>query len=112
MQDFLNFAERFWSVTSLILGGIGTSILGFIKWRHSKKEAERTSTEMLYEQLELLKQKVILQVAREVEQATELAEKTRIITEFAKHCPDCYEKFMVQYNSLNKISDEESRKPS
>jgi hypothetical protein len=86
MSDFLTNAQQF-GVLVTTLGGV---VAGFFRWKAKKKE----STSMLYEQLEKLKLKVILQVSKEVEQATELSEKEKIIADFKIHCPDCWASFI------------------
>lgn len=95
MNEILTFIKDFWEVLLLISGGIGS----FLKW----KSSQRKSTEMLYDELEKLKQKVILQVSKEIEQATELAEKQRILLSLQQHCPECYRE------ALKNIQNEEDK---
>lgn len=86
MSEFLELIRQFWHVLVMIGGGIGA----YFRWKATRQK----STVMLYDELEKLKQKVIIQVSREVDQASELAEKNRIIEEFKTHCPDCYSSFI------------------
>ena len=92
MSEFLELAKQFWAFIVAIGGGVAA----YFRW----KSTRRKSTTMLYDELEKLKQKVILQVAREVDQASELAEKNRIIEEFKLHCPDCYASFIAKQTEL------------
>lgn len=91
MNEIFETLQQFWALIIAIGGGVVT----FFQW----KSTRRKSTTMLYDELEKLKQKVILQVSREVEQASELAEKSRIIEEFKIHCPDCYSSFIEKFDS-------------
>ena len=106
MTEILKILNDFWA----LLIPIGGSVMGYLKWKNNKliqernfenserkrekeeKENELQSTQMMYDELERIKQKLILQVNKEVDQATELAEKKRIIAEFRIQCPDCYVK--------------------
>jgi len=98
MNELIEIAKNFWGLILLVSGGIG----GYFKYKNNQKVAKYKSTEMLYEELERLKQKVILQVSREVDQASELAEKKRLIEEFKLKCPGCYsEHFAKNYEDGN-----------
>lgn len=89
-MNVLDMIEKFWGLIVAIGGGVAA----YFRWRSSRQK----STKMLYDELEKLKQKVILQVAREVEHASELAEKQRIIDGLRLHCPDCYKSFLKNYD--------------
>ena len=86
MNELLITLKEWWGLIVMIGGGIG----GYFRWKASRDK----SSNMLYEQMEKLKQKVILQVEREVQQETEIAEKDRIIEGLKRHCPDCYDKYI------------------
>ena len=90
MGDITQFIKSIWGLVSLIATGIGA----FFTWRQRKKVQSRKSSQMLYEELERLKLKVIAQVHNEVNQATEIAEKNRLIAELKAHCPECYKSFL------------------
>lgn len=109
MNEILNFLNDFWGLLVPVAG----SVMGYLKWKNNvlikerefensererekaEKENELQSTAMLYDELERIKQKLILQVNKDVDRATELAEKRRIIEEFRIHCPECYRQFIT-----------------
>jgi uncharacterized membrane protein affecting hemolysin expression len=94
--------KEYWQFAVGVITAIGV-VIRFI-WNRQKKSQESTS--MLYEQLEELKKKVILQVAADVARATELAEKQKIIEGLRLHCPECYDSFLnTQKHDSDKRSD-------
>lgn len=93
--NILKLIEEFWTLIVAIAGGIG----GYITW--SKKQKQ--STMMLYDELEKLKQKVVIQVSREVQQANLIAEKEEILNKLRLNCPECYEKIIFK-NGGNKTN--------
>lgn len=82
MTEFLVFFKDFWEILLLVATGIG----GYLKWRTTR----RKSTDMLYDEMEKLKQLVIKQVANDVTHAMELSEKNRLLAELELKCPSCY----------------------
>lgn len=109
MDGLLEQITDWWGFLVAIGGAIGAVIRWSLSQRKSKRlleEEERKTTEMLYQQLYKLKQKVILNVEREVSHATELAEKNRIIQELRQHCPDCYDSY------IKKKSEDGRQEPS
>jgi Flp pilus assembly protein TadB len=83
--------------TKLLIGlvtGLITSGITFFTWRSKRKKAEKTSSQLLYKELEELKIKVISQVSREVNLATDNEKKRLIIEKFKLACPDCYASFI------------------
>lgn len=82
-----------------VLAGVGTTIAGVLGWLSVRKKKKDDSTQMLYDQLEALKKKVILQVATEVAQATEIGERDKIIEGLKRHCPECYDRFIENQES-------------
>ena len=96
----LDTLKEWWGLFVLVASGIGALLRFFWQRGTSRRTAEKARREnmnMLYAQLEELKKKVILNVAKEVAQATELAEKQRIIDGLRLHCPECYEVFMRNF---------------
>ena len=81
---------EYWVLAVAIGGGIGRLIM----WVYSRKKDRAKSSDLLYNQLEQLKTRVILQVAVEVQQATELGEKQKMIDGLKTHCSDCYERYL------------------
>lgn len=86
MREIIKLATDFWELIAVILSGLG-GVFAFLKKRKS-------STSLLYQELERLKIQVIEQVQLDVKQAQQLAEKQQIINELKTRCPDCYEKFI------------------
>lgn len=86
MNDFLKLVQEFWVVLTMLATGVGS----FLAWRQKKKNEEKTSASLLFEQLEKLKKKIIIQVNNEIEHAKSNAEKEKIIFMLRTHCPDCY----------------------
>ena len=99
MNELLIFLEKFWALIVPICIGIGSAYEWNRRRKAGIKKAEKQSTEMLYVELEDLKQKVINQVSREVDLATKLSEKETIIMLLAQHCPDCYKRVIDKINS-------------
>lgn len=94
MNDFLKLIQEFWVVLTMIATGAGS----FLAWRNKKKNEEKTSASLLFEQLEKLKKKIIVQVNNEIEHAKSNAEKEKIIIMLKSHCPDCYNAVMLKMN--------------
>ena len=90
-KELFEVFSEFWALFLAVASGVG----GYFTWRSKRQK----STLMLYNELEKLKQKVILQVAREVEQANILAEKEAIINQLRLKCPECYNKFIAKQKS-------------
>lgn len=87
MQNLVKIIEDFWELITLTLTGLG-GIFAFLK-------KQKSSTTLLYDELEKLKIQVIQQVQRDIDNAKELAEKEQIINELKAKCPDCYRKFIL-----------------
>lgn len=87
MQNLVKIIEDFWELITLTLTGLG-GIFAFLK-------KQKSSTALLYDELEKLKIQVIQQVQRDIDNAKELAEKEQIINELKAKCPDCYRKFIL-----------------
>ena len=87
MQSLVKIVEDFWELITLTLTGLG-GIFAFLK-------KQKSSTALLYDELEKLKIQVIQQVQRDIDNAKELAEKEQIINELKAKCPDCYRKFIL-----------------
>lgn len=100
-SELLAHIKQYWEFIVLFASGVA----GGIKWLTVRKKNKDTSLSMLYEQLEDLRKKVIIQVEESVKSAEELAEKRRIINEFKAHCPECYERFI---DETNKDENEEN----
>lgn len=86
MQNIIKIVNEFWELIAITLSGLG-GVFAFLK-------KQKSSTAMLYEELERLKIQVITQVQMDVKQAQELAEKQQIINELKARCPDCYNEFI------------------
>lgn len=96
MNDLLQNLQNWWAFILAIGGGIGT----YLKWRANRN----SSRELLYEQLEKLKKKLIEQVERDIESAQKLKEKEmaiierdNILSRLREQCPDCYQKYVERY---------------
>lgn len=87
--NFIELFEKFWGVIVALAGGAA----GFLQWNQSRK----SSTDLLYSQLEELKIQVIAQVSRDISKATEISQKQRIINEFKLHCPGCYSELLEKF---------------
>ena len=101
MIALLDIASSAWA----LLATVATAIGGAIKWYFNHKRAtaqakiaakalSRSSTDMLYDQLEELKKALIARVEKDIERATSVAEMQHILEVFKIHCPDCYETVM------------------
>ena len=88
MQNLVKIVNDFWELISLSLAGIG-GVFAFLK-------KQKSSTALLYQELERLKIQVIAQVQRDIDNAKEIAEKQQIINELKAKCPDCYRKFVEE----------------
>lgn len=88
MQNLIKIVNEFWELITITLTGIG-GIFAFLK-------KQKSSTALLYEELEKLKVQVIQQVQKDIDNAKELAEKEQIINELKAKCPDCYRKFILK----------------
>ena len=86
MQNLVKIVNDFWELIAITLSGLG-GLFAFLK-------KQKSSTAMLYEELERLKIQVITQVQMDVKQAQELAEKQQIINELKSRCPDCYNEYI------------------
>jgi len=86
-----------WGVIVLIATGIGSFIGAYLKWQSNKNK----STTLLYEELENLKKKIILQVPKEIEAAHTIAQQNFLLAELEKHCPDCYNKIKSKNNGTS-----------
>ena len=86
--------KNYWELIIAVFTGLG-SLVG---WLIRRKKNKQTSTQMLYEQMEVLKKKIILQTANEITHATAIAEKDRIIENLRVHCPECYIAVMDRLN--------------
>ena len=91
MTDLIKILSDGWALIAIVTAGFGGT-LTFINKR-------RTSTDLLYIQLEKLKIQVIEQVNRDVELIHEMAEKDKIVNRLKLHCPECYKKFIQSYDS-------------
>jgi hypothetical protein len=89
----------FTEIITMIRESIAAITLGFTAlgiWWKFKKDKD-ASTEMLYTELEKLKQKVIIQVGKDVENAISLSQKDKIIEGLKDHCTDCYDSYMEKH---------------
>lgn len=86
MQNLVKIVNDFWELIAITLSGLG-GLFAFLK-------KQKSSTAMLYEELERLKIQVITQVQMDVKKAQELAEKQQIINELKSRCPDCYNEYI------------------
>ena len=86
MQNLVKIVNDFWELIAITLSGLG-GLFAFLK-------KQKSSTAMLYEELERLKIQVITQVQMDVNQAQELAEKQQIINELKSRCPDWYNEYI------------------
>lgn len=105
----LETLKEWWALVAVMASGLGAVFNFFLnrgKHKRNLAKAQRESTAMLYEQLEELKKKVILSVAKEVSQTEEIAEKQKIIEGLRLHCPECYDSFMNKYITLNDESED------
>jgi tRNA G26 N,N-dimethylase Trm1 len=88
-MDLLNTLEKYWQFIVVVTGSGG--IAGLIKYYYEYQANRKTSIELLYEELEKLKLRVIIQISKEVEHANELSEKNLILLKLKEKCPDCYQ---------------------
>ena len=85
LKSLLEILQDLWALIAAVITAI---VAGYWKWRSSRSK----STQMLYNELENLKQKIILQISKEVEQSTTIAKQENLLNELKSHCPECYEK--------------------
>ena len=61
-MDLLNKLREYWEFILIVTGSGG--IAGLIKYYYTFKAERKSSIDMLYDELEKLKQRVILQIAK------------------------------------------------
>lgn len=103
MTTVIDAITNFWQLASAIAIGVGSVITWTVRHKQSrskaKAEAEKlkaSSEGLMEDQLEKLKKALILQVQRELEQATTVAELNHIIDVFKLHYPENYESVMTK----------------
>jgi len=100
MNDLLKLTQEFWVVLTMVATGIGS----FLAYRRKKKVEADTSAALLFEELEKLKKKIIVQVNNEIEHAKSNAEKEKIIIMLKAHCPDCYNEVISKIRNNDKAT--------
>jgi len=131
MNEFSNFIKDFWVAILPVLSAIAISVRWFLerkdKNRKIKVEDEaalkeyqeneelnkvkienelQSSTELLIDQLENLKKKIVISFTNEIRIAESNAEKSRFIMMLQKHCPECYEEVKEKIKYLDTKSKE------
>jgi len=97
-MQILQTIKESWEAIAVIITGLGGFVGTYLRWKSNKKK----STNLLYEELEKLKKRIIEQVPKEIEAAQTIAQQNYLLEQLKEHCPDCYEK--VQ-NSNNVVTN-------
>ncbi len=84
--ELIKLLNDFWALIVFVIGSIG----GFFTYLSKRK----SSTNLLYKQLENLKIQVIAQVQRELSLTKEISKKQKILNELKINCPECYDKVL------------------
>lgn len=99
MNELLTFLEKFWAIVVPIAVGVASAYEWNRRRKATDKNREKESIQMLYTELEELKQKQINQVSREVDLVTAIAKKDKIIVMMKELCPDCHRQVIENLNS-------------
>ena len=91
MDEVMGFLERFGALLVTIVTVIG----GYFGWRSTRNK----STQMLYDQVEKMRQSQILLTDENLSTAKKLAQLTLILEALEQECPECYNKCIQQYGS-------------
>jgi hypothetical protein len=91
-RNLIDIFKEFWEYGAAAVA----FVTGLVAWRLNKTQ----SVEMLFEQYEVLKQKVIARIPKEMEDALTIARQKALLKILKEVCPDCYEKAMEQTDSI------------
>lgn len=87
-MNIIQTIQESWGVVTVIVTGIGGFIGTYLKYRSNKNK----STNLLYEELEKLKKRIIEQVPKDIQNAETIAQQNFLLSQLKEHCPDCYQK--------------------
>lgn len=93
-KDFLELLEQSWELILLVTGGISGLVAKYVKNRNQ-------STQKLYETIEELKLQIIANIEKDIDLASELAEKEKLLNEMRINCPDCYDRYVKKHKKNN-----------
>jgi hypothetical protein len=102
----MTFTEIFSEAIPLVLTALG-SIAGtwgtIWKVNDNRKKQKQNSTQLLYEELETLKTKLIEKTMKEIEAADQSADIQIILHRMEAHCKECFDAVMAKVKQSNTI---------
>ncbi len=87
-MQIIQTIKESWEAVAVIVTGLGSFVGTYLKWKSNQNK----STNLLYEELEKLKKRIIEQVPKDIENAETIALQNFLLSQLKEHCPDCYQK--------------------
>jgi len=97
MQQVIQTIKESWEAIAVIITGLGGFVGTYLRWKSNQNK----STNLLYEELEKLKKRIIQQIPKDIENAQTIAQQNYLLEQLKEHCPDCYEKVQNSNNVKN-----------
>jgi hypothetical protein len=87
------------------LAGLGTTLGGTLAWNQRRKKQKQTSTQLLYEELENLKNLLIEKTLKEIQDADEKADIQIILHQIEVRCKSCFDEVMKKIEEDKNLKD-------
>lgn len=95
MNNMIQSLEQWWG----LVVGIITAVGSLITWIVTRRFEVKKSNKLMQDQVEQLRIMIIEYVERDIQNATQKAEKDKIINGLRLACHQCYDEYMKKHNN-------------